>query len=61
MMKTMRFLALLLAVMVCLPCAGLALGDYISEAMDEYSDLWTVYYESNGPRIEIDAVLGIKA
>jgi len=62
MMKTTRFLALLLAVMVCLPCAGLALGEYVDDAMDEYCDSWTEYYErheSSEPEIDLDATLSI--
>ena len=56
-----KWLAALLVVLVFLPCVGLALGDYNDEAMDEYSDLWTVYYENHGPKIKMDAVLGIGA
>lgn len=61
MMKTtgMRIAALMLAAMLLMPCAALALGDYIDDAMDEYCDSWTEYYEHNEPDLDLDATLSI--
>lgn len=54
-----KLLALVLAVMIALPCAGLALGDYDNDAMKEYCDLWTIYYETHEPELDLSASLGI--
>jgi len=60
-MKMKRLLALMLLILVCLPCQGLALGDYDGDAMDEYCDLWTVYYDNENTKIDLSASLGITA
>lgn len=51
--------ALLLAVMICLPCMALALGDYDDDAMDEYCYAWTAEYENGPYYVKLDATLSI--